>query len=222
MKDFELKNVDPEDIEDILIKVEKSFNIEFKNNELAYIDTFGEMCDHIKNKIQLDTIDNCTTQQAFYKLKNALLKAGIDSNLITPDTLLIDILPRKERRTKVKEIEEYLCIKLRILRPPYFINNIFLLLFIGSFIMFFFNWIYALSGISFAIIGLTISERMGKEINLKTLGELAEKITRENYLDSRRDSKTHNDKEIEKILVDLFSFYLHLDKSKLIREARFG
>lgn len=72
MTDYELNNIDPENIEDLLVKVEKSFNIKFVGNELIALLTFGELCDHIVNKIKLDHSDNCTTQQAFYKLRNAI------------------------------------------------------------------------------------------------------------------------------------------------------
>ena len=56
----ELKNTDPEDIEDLLVKVETSFGISFAENELAHIKTFGELSDHVSDKIQLDKSDDCT------------------------------------------------------------------------------------------------------------------------------------------------------------------
>lgn len=62
MTDYGLKNVDPEDVEELLAKVEKSFDIKFVGNELIHIETFGELCDHIVNKIQLDHADDCTSQ----------------------------------------------------------------------------------------------------------------------------------------------------------------
>ena len=37
MFDQQLKNIDREDIEGLLIKVEKSFNIKFASNELYYM-----------------------------------------------------------------------------------------------------------------------------------------------------------------------------------------
>ena len=46
-------------------------------------------------------------------------------------------------------------------------------------------------------------------------------MTRENYLKSRRNSKTFNKNEIEKVLTDWFSNDLDLDKSKLTRDAKF-
>ena len=56
MTDYELKDIDSEDISDLLVKVEKSFNIKFGDKELMHISTFGELCDQIINKIQPDAL----------------------------------------------------------------------------------------------------------------------------------------------------------------------
>ena len=48
-----------------------------------------------------------------------------------------------------------------------------------------------------------------------------EALKRENYLKSRRNSKTFNKNEIEKALTNWFSDDLDLDKSKLTRDAKF-
>jgi len=62
MTDCELQNIDPDDIGDVLVKVEKSFDIKFMGKELMHISTFGELCDHIMDKIQLDHSSDCTNQ----------------------------------------------------------------------------------------------------------------------------------------------------------------
>ncbi len=41
-KEFELKDISSEDIEDVLLKVEKSFGFKFRNDELTDVKTFGE------------------------------------------------------------------------------------------------------------------------------------------------------------------------------------
>jgi len=221
MKEFELKNTDPDDIEDLLVKVEKSFGIEFSENELVNVQTFGELCDHIKNKIQLDQKDDCTSQQAFYKLRNVLSSIlKVDKDEIIPNTQLVDLLPRQLRKTKIKQIEQSLGFKLALLRPPHFVTNFLLLLLLGSIISLFFSWQLGLSGIGLSIGGLWFAFKVGNELDLKTVGQVAEKMTRENYLKSRRNSKTFNEKEIERVLIDWFSNDLVIAKSKLTREAR--
>ena len=223
MNDIELINIDTEDIEDLLLKVEDSFDIKFAESELAYVKTFGEMCDHIRNKIQLDHIDNCTTQQSFYKLRSVISQTiSIDRDKIRPDTLITEILPRKERKNRIRKIEQNLGFNMSILRPRNFVSGFLLVLLLGSFITLFFKWQYGLTGLGLSIGGFWIAAKTGNEVDIKNMGELTEKITRENYLKSRRNSESYNDNEIEMILTDLFSVELAIDKSKLTREAKFN
>jgi hypothetical protein len=220
MTDFELKNSDPEDIEDLLAKVEKSFNIKFVGNELTGLLTFGDLCDHITNKIQLGHSDNCTTQQAFYKLRKAISTA-IGNDDIRPHTLLSDILPRRHRLSTVRQIENKLGFKLSFLRPRHFVTGAFVILLLVSFIWLFISWKVGLTGLFVSIAGQYIADKFGKETDIKTVGELTEKMTRENYQKSRRDSTTFNRNEIENILTEWFSKDLYVDKSKLTRDAEF-
>ncbi len=222
MKDLELKNIHPEDIEDLLIKVEKSFDIKFVENELAHIKTFGEMCDHIKSKILLENTDDCTTQQAFYKLRSSLVSVlQIDKNNITSYTKLADLLPRQKRKTRTKQIEKELGFKLSLLRPPHFVTGLLILFLLTSLIGLFMSWQLGLVGLGLSIGGQWLASKTGNELDLKTVGQLAEKMTREHYLKSRRNSKTYNKNEIEKVLTGWFSNDLVIDRSKLTREANF-
>lgn len=222
MIDFNLKNIDPEDLNDLLVKVEKSFDIQFLDNELSVNMTFGEFCDCIINKIQLVDAEDCTTQQAFYKLRISMAATlPVDINTIAPDTLLEDLLPRKNRISRIRSIEEHLGFKLSILGPPHFITISLVLILLASIITVFFNQQMGLSGLIFSIGGLWLAFKTGKELDLKTVGQLAEKMTQENYLKSRRNSKSYNKKEIEKVLIEWFSREYHIATNKLTRDAKF-
>lgn len=222
MTDYELKNIASEDIGDLLLKVETSFDIKFVGNELIHVATFGQLCDHIANKIHLPSSDDCTSQQAFYRLRAAISAAlQIDDKIITTDFSIADILPRKTRRSRTTELEKHLGFKLNILRPPHWVTGTLTILFLASLFGLFLSWRIGLLGLVFSIAGFRFANRVGKEIDLQTVGQLAEKMTRENYLRSRRNQQTFNKKEIEKLLTDWFSDYLDLDKSKLTRDAKF-
>ena len=222
MIDFELKNIDPDDISDLLIKVENSFNITFSDMELTHISMFGELCDHIANKIQLDHADDCTSQQAFYKLRDAIsLILQIDKKTISTNHSLADFLPRKNRRLRTQKLEEQLGFKLNILRPPHWVTGTLSIISLASFVGLFLNWQIGLFGLVFSIAGFWLTSKIGNELDLQTVGQVAEKMTRENYLKSRRNSNTFNKKEIEKVLTEWFSYDLCLDKSELNRESKF-
>lgn len=222
MTDYELKNIDPDDISDLLVKVEKSFDIKFGDTELMHISTFGELCDHIANKIQLDNSDDSTIQQAFYKLRDTISSTlQIDNKTISTNYSLADLLPRQSRRSRTKKLEKQLGFKLNILRPPHWVTGSLVIILLASLFALFFNWQIGLSGFVFSIAGFWFANKIGNELDLQTIGQVAEKMTRENYLKSRRNPKTFNKNEIEKVLTDWFSNDLDLDKSKLTREAKF-
>jgi hypothetical protein len=84
----------------------------------------------------------------------------------------------------------------------------------------FFNWQIGITGISLSIFGIWIASVTAKEFKVSTVAQLAEKMTRENYLASRRNSKTYNKNEIEKIVHEWFSNDLYLNN--LNRESRFN
>lgn len=220
MTEYKLKDIDPLDIESLLLQVEKSFGFEFVENELAHVKTFGEFCDHVANKIELENHTDCTNQQAFYKLRKTISTTlNIESKIITPSFPLSKILPRQNRRSKVNKIENHLGFKLNILRAPNWLIAILSIMFIASIIGGYWNWQIGILGIVSSIGGLWLSTRIGNELDLKTVGEVAEKMTRENYLKSRRNQNTFNKTEIEKVLTNWFSVYFDIEKSQLKREA---
>jgi hypothetical protein len=222
MTDYELKDIDSEDIGDLLVKVESSFDIEFAANELVHITTFGQLCEHIANKIQLDNSDDCTSQQAFYKLREAISSTlQLNNKTISTDLLLNKLLPRHSRRSRTKKLEEHLGFKLNILRPPHWVTGTFTIISFASLIGLYFNWQFGLLGLAFSIVGVWFANKIGNELDLQTVGQVAEKMTRENYLKSRRNPKTFNKNEIEKVLADWFSNYFDIEKSKLTRDAIF-
>ena len=61
MKNYQLNNIDPEDLEDFLVKTETSFGIRFTGDELRYISTFGQLCDHI---LALQTVGQVAEKMA--------------------------------------------------------------------------------------------------------------------------------------------------------------
>ena len=222
MTDDELKYTDREDVEYLLLKVESSFGITLAENELEHIKTFGQFCDYIANKIQLDNSNDCTTQQAFYKLRSAVATTlQLDRNEIIPNLELTELLPRKNRKTLVKHLESELDFRLDILSPPDWIVSTLVVLLLCSLVGLFIKWQFGLLGLVISICGFWVSAKLGNEINFQTLGQIAEKMTRDNYLKARRNSKSFNKSEIEKVLTDLFATDLALDKSLLTRDSTF-
>ena len=138
---FELRNVDSEDLEDVLVKIEKSFDFKFEETELKDVKTFGQLCDIITNKVQGNNIDDCTTQQAFYKLRNAIASIFlVDKYNITPNTDLRLLFSKNLRRQKIRDLESNIGFEINILRPKHWISSTLALTIVTSFIGLFIFW----------------------------------------------------------------------------------
>ncbi|MHA4808413.1 hypothetical protein ACX0G9_09905 [Flavitalea flava] len=216
----ELKNIDPEDISDVLVKIDKSFDLKLKNNAFDNARTFGDICDIIFSKIRFDHVEGCTTQQAFYKIRQSIaMTQQVEKNTISPDTVLEGLIPRKGRRQKMPQIEKELGFPLKILRPREWLISILLISLLLSIISLFINWETGLVGLIIVITGYIIAGWFGKEFSVQTVGEIANKMTRDNYLKSRRNPKTVTLQEIDKNIRDLFNHNLNVDPSVLTKEA---
>lgn len=218
----ELRNIDPDDISEVLSKVEKSFGFKFDDAETEGVTTFGKLCDLISSKIPGKSSNDCTTQQAFYKLRNAIADTLLISHKsLTPDTKLQVLLPKNIRKRSVKEIDRYLGFRTKVLRPKHAIKEMLLIMLLGSFVTFFMFWQAALAGFIVSMLGTAVANRSGNQLDLVTLGQFAEKISREHYLKSRRIPLTVNRNEVAATVKELFIADLGLEKSQLTKEASF-
>lgn len=222
MRKIELKNIDPLDIDDLLSKIELSFGIEFFENELNHIKTFGEFCEYVENKIKFKNTNDCTTQQAFYKLRNTLSEIlKKDKKEIYPSLLIERAIPKKNRKKIVKQLEEKINFDLNLLVVPEWLLSILFVILFASIITLFFSFKFGVLGIIFSLLFYWISSKFVLIYKFKTFGQIAEKMTCENYLKSRRNPQTYNRNEIRKVLTELFSNELFLEKSELSSEAIF-
>lgn len=219
-----LDNYEDEDIFDVVFKLEKSFGLKFEKDTFYTVKTFGDLCDIIASKVQGDNSEDCTTQQAFYKVRNAIAATQlIDKNSILPDTKLQDIFPKYERRQKIKELQIELGIPFGILDIKSWLGWTIFIGIVASLITFFFKWQLALSGLLFFIaVGWTANKFFAKEFELKTVRQLTEKLVRENYVDIRRSKGTINRQEILKVIIDTFSNDLDIDKAYLTKNDKFS
>ena len=219
---FNLNNVDPEDIGDVLVKIERSFNIRLDDTSCKDVKTFGKLCDIVVEKVKQTNNDSCTTQQAFYKIRNAINSTiSPPKELIKPQTKLADIFPRDTRLQVIAEIEREMGFKINLLQPKQGIVGTFIFVLAASAVGFFYQPVMAFIGALIAITGLMLAGKFGKELKVKTLGDLAEKVAREHYIKCRRDASTVNRNEVSQKIKELFTADLYLEPSVLTRDAKF-
>ncbi|MBS1733889.1 MAG: hypothetical protein JST02_11395 [Bacteroidetes bacterium] len=223
LTDFKLDNISPEDFGDTLLKIEKSFGVHFTYNSFKNAKTFGDICDIIESQLNLSDKDDCTRQQAFYKVRKAIgLTQNLDERSIELQTKLEDIFPRLNRRQNVKLLQEALGFSVDILTMKTWLALTIIGGFTLSLIAFFFSWQYAVAGLTFFTLLTWTASKFSKELNVSTVRELTEKISREHYSLARRQSGTMNRNEIVKTIQDIFIADHLLDREHLTKEASLG
>jgi hypothetical protein len=218
-----LSTIDPEDIGEVLLKIERSFNIRFTDEDLTHIKTFGALCDLVVDKVKHVQSDSCTTQQAFYKLRNAInAKKPIEKCELRPQTKLCELFPRDNRIEVVADLEEEMGLHMNLLRPKPGIVLAFVAALVVSVTVSLAYGVIGYAGTVISIAGLILAGKFGKELKVKTLGDLSEKIAREHYLKCRRDASTVNRAEVTEKVKELFTGYLPVEPSTLKKAARFA
>lgn len=214
-------SIDAEDIEDILVKIERSFDIKFEINEFKDAETFDNFLSIILSKMKLENTNDCTAQQAFYKLRKAILEDNKISIEITPRTELSDIFPRETRKQAIKKLEKKLGIKLDILTPKMLIIRLLILFLIVSFIGLFIQPNLGVAGIVLSIVLFEIAYKLGIEFSLNSVGELVNKMIKTHYNKSRKHPLTANLEEIKGLVSTIFEENLGLNKGELTTDTRF-
>lgn len=214
---YTLENFDKVDLEEFLFQVEASFNIQLDWESLSVKMTFQELCKHITGKLSGQQTDDCTTQQAFYKLRASIVETlNLSPKEISINTPLDKLMTRKTRISDLKKITQRMGFESLSLQAPKLVLSFLSASWLASIIKLFFNWEVGLIGICFSFLGSWIAEKYGKELYLDTLGDWARLLTREHYFKSRKNPLTFNKNEVEKILTDWFCECFGVEKSELL------
>ena len=220
---YELKNVDPEDIDDLIPILDKSFDIKLTSNDFKSIKTFGDFCDAVIKRIDSVNLEDCTSQQAFYKLRNALGKTlNIDKDSIALATPMENLFHRKARLKMIRKLYQNIGFKFKVVQPKEWISFSLAVIFIVSLVTIFFKWKWGLCGLAIYFLIGKISDILGKEFVVETVGGVTKMITREHYSSSRRKPGTANNNEVVKTIQDLFIDKLGLDATVLHGNAVFN
>jgi len=211
-----LRSCDHEDISDIMLTLADSFNIPV--NDMANVVTIGELTTLLQQYGNNHHTGGCTTQQAFYKVRNALNAVNTNNYVtIAPHTPLQTIIAGRgfKLRKKVKIFRQKLGINVDIMGRTYLAILINFSLGIAAFVYCFTSFKCAIILLAACIISSIVSTLFLVELSVKTAGELAKKLTEKHYLQARRHTGTINRQEINAIVQNIFRNRLALDKAAL-------
>jgi hypothetical protein len=212
-----------EDIFDVVFKLEKSFGLKFNKYDFYYVQQFGDLCDVFHKHLPKDYRQDCTSQQAFYRVRKAMAVLGHANELaIWPNTQLAELFPSGQRRQQVRAFEWALGVKLDVLAYPGWLLLFFMIGFLVSFITVFFYWPMALAGMVFFVLTSKLAKRMANTFKLTTVRDLVNELTMQHYQTMRRRKGSINPQEATKLIVDAFISQLHIDKENLTPAHRFS
>lgn len=215
MNTTKLDQFEIENIEDVLPMFEETFKIKLENDETEKLNDFNEFSDLIISKMNLENDNICTSQRAFYQFRNAIkTEKIIDINQIKPETDLKTIFPKRNRRKILNRIEYQLGYKIEVLAPSQITINILFFSFVISFIGLFFNWKIAIFGILFSVLGFYLA-KFTNRLDKRTVREVIEKNTAQNYFKIRNSENTFNKNEFKDVILEWFSENAGIDKEKL-------
>jgi len=207
--------IDPEDFGlDIIPAIEKSFGFEFTSADLAEVRTYGALCGAVHAKLPSLAATDCTTQQAFYKLRQAIcLHAG--TQVITPATELAAVLPRQwaRRQAVAAAIEQSLGMELHLVDMSAAVLIAGVLGLVLAFpIALLSNFL--LGGAAGVLIGLgcfasaimvfKLGSHFRATLRYPTVRELVVAMSTQHYRQSRRNPTNVNLREIDSRLAQLF------------------
>lgn len=223
MDNIKLDEIDPDDFTDSLLKLEKSFGAKFGNTSFKDAKTFGDICDAIKSQIDFIDSNDCTTQQAFYKIRKAINLTQANNGIaISPQSKLEDIFPRSNRRQKVKEFQQALGIPVNFLAMKGWLSGAIFIGYILLLVGCFFNLKIAIIGLTLLTMITWIANGFSKELDVSTVRQLTEKIAREHYSQARRHIGTVNKNEIAKTIQDVFIADYDIRREDLTRDTSLG
>ncbi len=223
LDDIKLDEYESEDIFNIVVKLEKSFALKFDKDAFLNVNTFGDICDVIESYIKYDNKEDCTKQQAFYKIRAAITETQlIDKKFINLDSKLVDLFPRQNRRLQVKLFQIKLGVNLKFLTYPGWLSLTLIIGILASFIAFFFDWKIAVTGITFFALALNVADKLGKDLAVETVKELTERAAAEYYVDMRSSKLTVNRNEILDTIKEAFINGLAIKKEQLTRDTKFS
>src|SRR5690606_41188173 len=120
----------------------------------------------------------------------------------------------------IKRNENQISYKIEVIAPSQITINILFFSLIISFIGLFTNWKIATFGILISVLGFYLS-KFSNRLDKRTVREIIEKNTAQNYFKIRNNENTFNKNEFKDVILEWFSENAGIDKEKL-RNSKFA
>jgi hypothetical protein len=194
--------------EDLIIKVEKSLEVKFSNEELEGLVNLSDLEKLAKKKIafNFENKGKCLSSYVFYKLKKNLPQ-GIDLN---PNQKLYTLFSNRNRIKEYKNLAKNLGYEF----PRLTVNSVLVIIFLVSLVFtlttpFVQERITVLSICSFIILVVScfLMRVMSRGINKhQTVRDFVNVILATNYMKISREAGSYNMNDISKLIVTIVAY----------------
>lgn len=219
MENIDEHYIDWEEFEDALLLFCKDYRIKTGDLSISFTMTFVEIMELLFAQFDFQHKQDCTSQQAFYKLRKGIQEIYPNAPELTLDTELKDLFPKNNRRKNIAELKKKLGIDFKILGAEKWLTSVLgITILVCFFLMFFQLW--ALAAFIFSIIVLQVAERYGRAFKGKTIRDLVHHLVIHHYFECRTEPNSINKEEFRKVAFAYFSEALDIDQADL-HTARF-
>jgi hypothetical protein len=97
---------------ELVVYVEDKFGIRIPDDECAKINTVQDFANSVYQRISINPTEKCLTQIVFYRIRKAFQTLNLSKEKIKPDSLITELLTQAELKSKWKQIEIELGLKL--------------------------------------------------------------------------------------------------------------
>jgi acyl carrier protein len=114
------------DTVELVIEVEKTFDISILDADAEKFITVGQLYDCVLSKLPAQKAKRCLSAVAFYQFRSALTaQFGVDRSRVRPSTLITSIMPEPARRSEWQHLGRHLDWYLpSLVRPAWMTNSL--------------------------------------------------------------------------------------------------
>jgi len=210
---------------ELLMAVEEEFKIAISYEEAAHCVTVGKLVALVHSRLQQSREEPCASQHGFYVIRDQLMRVlGLTRAQIKPETRLNDLIGRKDRRKRWRELIQSIMDKDPMLpalvRPKWLTIALLLLMAATCLGLVVFTWVpfvFAfLAAVAVGLIGNVLTVPFKRELPTE-FNQVKDLIKFVTTLDSRIWSKEEVFQKVRSITVE----QLGVNESHVTLEAHF-
>lgn len=178
------QTIQQSEIGSIVSKVNAEFNVHLRPEDFKSAGySRSSLIDIIGQKIQDEKNGDWTSDVAFHKLRDAIVKVkGIGAGEVTLDSDLNQMFPAAGRKKDVESLGKELGFELKILKPNSGLYGFFIFAFFAGIPLFSIGWFPAVITMVVSALVIFILTKTANQFKMKSIGLLADHLAWKNYL----------------------------------------